>query len=61
MLEIKFLRQNLSAVKKAFKNRGENVDLDTLLASDERRRARLLEVEELRHHLNTVSDEIAGL
>ena len=61
MLEIKFVRQNLSAVKKAFKNRGENLDLDTLLASDERRRARLLEVEELRHHRNTVSDEIAGL
>ena len=61
MLEIKFLRQNLSAVKKAFKNRGENVDLDTLLASDERRRARLLEVEDLRHNRNTVSEEIAGL
>ena len=61
MLEIKFIRQNLSAIKKAFKNRGENVDLDTLLAGDERRRARLLEVEELRHHRNTVSDEIAGL
>jgi seryl-tRNA synthetase len=61
MLEIKFIRQNLPAVKKAFENRGENADLDTLLAGDERRRARLLEVEELRHHRNTVSDEIAGL
>ncbi|HIJ56559.1 MAG TPA: serine--tRNA ligase [Deltaproteobacteria bacterium] len=61
MLEIKFVRQNLSAVKKAFKNRGEKVDLDTLLACDESRRARLLEVEELRHRRNTVSDEIAGL
>ncbi len=61
MLEIKFIRQNLSTVIEAFKNRGEDVDLDTLLASDERRRAQLLEIEELRHHRNTVSEEIAGL
>ena len=45
MLEIKFVRQNISDVKKAFKNRGESVDLDSLLITDERRRARLLEVE----------------
>ena len=61
MLEIKFIRQNLSTVIEAFKNRGEDVDLDTLLASDERRRAQLLEIEELRHHRNMVSEEIAGL
>ena len=61
MLEIKFVRQNISEVKKAFKNRGERVDLDSLLATDERHRARLLEVETLRHQRNSVSEKIAGL
>ena len=61
MLEIKFVRQNRSEVKKAFENRGESVDLDSLLVTDERRRARLLEVESLRHQRNTVSDNIAEL
>ena len=61
MLEIKFVRQNISEVKKAFENRGERVDLDSLLATDERHRARLLEVETLRHQRNSVSEKIAGL
>ena len=61
MLEIKFIRQNLSMTKEAYKNRGEDIDLDTLLAGDERRRERLLEIEQLRHRRNTVSEEIAGL
>ena len=61
MLEIKFVRQNLSFVQKALLNRGAAIDLDLFKETDERRRATLFEIEELRHHRNTVSDQIARM
>ncbi len=61
MLEIKFVRQNLSDVKKALENRGETADLQTFSNCDENRRAILLEIEELRHRRNVVSEQIADL
>ena len=61
MLEIKFVRQNLSFVQKTLLNRGAAIDLDLFKETDERRRATLFEIEELRHHRNTVSDQIARM
>jgi seryl-tRNA synthetase len=59
MLEIKFVRQNFSAVKKALSARGETTEIDTLKDCDAHRRKILLEIEKLRHHRNVVTDQIA--
>ena len=59
MLEIKYVRQNLSAVSEALQKRGDAADLDTFKKADERRREILSEMEALRHRKNVVSDEIA--
>lgn len=61
MLEIKFVRQNLSFVQEALLNRGAAIDLDLFAETDKRRRTILFEIEELRHHRNTVSDQIARM
>ena len=59
MLEIKFVRENLAAVKEAIANRGENADFDAFAQQEKSRRALLQEIEALRHRRNVVSDQIA--
>ena len=61
MLEIKYLRQNLSMVKEALAARGHMADLDAFQKSDDDRRAVLQEIESLRHERNVVSDRIAEM
>jgi seryl-tRNA synthetase len=61
MLEIKYIRNNLSVVEQSLKARRTDVDLKALLAADEKRRTVIQELEKLRHRRNTVSDEIAML
>lgn len=59
MLEIKFVRQNLNEIKSALSSRGTVVDLETFQAYETKRKDVILEVEDLRHRRNVVSDEIA--
>jgi len=61
MLEIKFIRQNLTEVKQAMVNRGDRIDLDALIDADDHRKKILLEIEALRHKRNVVSDQIATM
>ncbi|MES0445287.1 MAG: serine--tRNA ligase [Desulfobacterales bacterium] len=61
MLGIKFVRQNLTKVQKAIAKRGETADLETFKNCDAKRKAVLLEIEELRHRRNVVSEHIAGM
>lgn len=61
MLEIKFVRQNLELVKKSLADRGEEADLGAFEKADARRRKTLLEIEELRHRRNVVSNQIAEM
>jgi seryl-tRNA synthetase len=61
MLEIKFVSQNLSAVREALDARGYHVDLETFKRCDEDRRVILQEIESLRHQRNVVSDQIAAM
>ncbi len=61
MLEIKYVRQHLPEVKKALENRGAETDLDAFIDCDSARRSVLLEIEELRHRRNVVSDDIAKI
>ena len=61
MLEIKFIRQNLSDVKRALEARHSELDISAFQTADELRRGVLAELEELRHQRNRVSDQIASL
>lgn len=61
MLEIKFVRQNLSLVQEALKNRNASADLEIFQKSDEDRREILAKVESLRHRRNVVSQQIAEM
>ena len=59
MLEIKFVRQNISDVQKALSARGESTEIDIFKDCDTRRREILFEIEKLRHNRNVVTDRIA--
>jgi len=61
MLDIKFIRENLSEVKKSIENRNLKLDLDDLIKLDETRRATLKELEDFKAQKNTANDEISIL
>lgn len=61
MLDLKYITTHLEEVKNAMNNRKAKIDFSILLNNDEKRKALLLTIEELRHSRNTVSDEIAQL
>jgi seryl-tRNA synthetase len=61
MLEIKFVRQNMSIVQKALFDRGKTADLETLSQCDIMRKTVLLELEDLRCQRNLVSEQIAAM
>ncbi len=61
MLEIKFIRQNLSIVQAAMEARGHRVKLDIFKEYDDERRSILQKIESLRHERNVVSDRIAEM
>ncbi|WFB37917.1 serine--tRNA ligase [Kiritimatiellota bacterium B12222] len=58
MLDIKILRENPEAAKTKWASRGLDVDVDALLAKDERRRQLITELEELQRTRNASSKEI---
>ncbi len=61
MLDIKFVRDNVDAVKKAIVDKRIDLDLDALLDLDSKRRTALAEVESLQSTKNAFSKEIANL
>lgn len=61
MLDIKFIRENSSAVKKSLKDRGTKLDLDRLLSLDSDRRKLLTEVESLKCERNKASQDIGNM
>jgi len=61
MLEIKFVRQNLSQVKKALENRGDATDLQTFKHCEVQRRELLRESEALKQKRNTASLQIGKM
>ena len=61
MLEIKFVRQNLSTVKAAMAARGHHAEFDTFEKGDDERRKILQKIESLRHQRNVVSERIAKM
>ena len=61
MLDIRRIRQNPDELRQALKNRNSTIDVDELLALDERRRAMLNEVEALKNRRNEESKNIAKI
>ena len=61
MLEIKFVRQNIKHIEKSLENRGETADLESFIQCDTKRKSLLLEIEDLRHRRNVVSEKIAAM
>lgn len=60
MIDLKLLRTDPERVREAVRRRGVEVDLDALIALDERHRELLVEVERLRAEQNRASKEIAS-
>lgn len=61
MLDLRYIRQNPDAVKKACADKQVVVDIDRILALDTERRAGLGEVEQLKARRNAASGEVAKL
>lgn len=59
MLDIKFIRENLTLVKEAAEKKQINVDLDALLSLDDKRRELTKNFETLRAQQNEASEKIA--
>ncbi len=59
MLDIKFIRSNIQAVKAAIINKNEKADIDAIISLDDKRREQQFAFENLRAHQNKVSAEIA--
>lgn len=57
MLDIRFIRENKEAVKKAALNKGIDVNLEKLLALDKERRELIQEIEKLKSLQNKLSKE----
>jgi len=61
MLDIKFVRDNMNTLKEALTKRNSDLSLKGFLQNEEKRRAIIKDVEELRSQRNTVSEEIGRL
>jgi len=61
MLDLKLIRSNPEKVKEGLKKRGSEIDLDTILLLDQKRRELLLKAGSLKENRNTVSEEIGKL
>jgi len=61
MLDIRFIREHPDRVKTGLQKKGVEFDVDHLLAVDEKRRAKIKAVDDLRAKHNAVSDEFAKI
>ncbi|MFZ5646971.1 MAG: serine--tRNA ligase [Bacillota bacterium] len=61
MLDIKLLRGNPGMVRESLRKRGSDLDLEPFLRLDEKRREKLVVVEQLKNRRNVVSEEIGRL
>ncbi|MBA3028105.1 MAG: serine--tRNA ligase [Desulfobacteraceae bacterium] len=61
MLEPKFVLHNLPHVKQSLEGRGNPLNLDIFEKAENRRKAVLAEIEELRNRRNVVSERIAAM
>jgi len=60
-LDVRFVRENIPAVRRAIEAKGEKAALDDFLLLDTKRRDLLQEVEKLKHQRNVVSKDVGRL
>ncbi len=60
MLDVKFIRENLELVEKSAKEKGYNINIREVLELDDRRKAELQKVEELRRKRNEIAAKMKG-
>ncbi len=60
MLDVKFIRENLELVEKSTKEKGYKINIAELLELDDKRKASLTEVEELRKLRNETASKMKG-
>ena len=60
MLDVKFIRENLELVEKSTREKGYKIDVRQLLKLDDKRKAVLSRVEELRAKRNAVAAQMKG-
>jgi seryl-tRNA synthetase len=56
MLDIKFIRENISQIKEAAKNKKINIDFDEFLKIDDKRKNLLKQIDDLRTRRNEISN-----
>jgi seryl-tRNA synthetase len=61
MLDLRFIREHPDIVKRNAENKQQPIDLDHIIALDARRRELVRQTDELKHHRNRTSEEIAQL
>lgn len=60
MLDVKFIRDNLQLVEKSAREKGYEIDIKEVLALDDKRKAELARVEELRRKRNEIAAKMKG-
>ena len=60
MLDVKFIRENLELVEKSAKEKGYKIEIKKVLELDDKRKAELVEVEELRRKRNEIAAKMKG-
>ncbi len=61
MLDLKYIRNNVEKVKHAIALKNDKADVDKLIELDSKKRNILIEVEDLKHQRNKVSEEIGNM
>lgn len=61
MLDLKYIINHLDTVQKGMEKRNTTIDFSALFENEEKRKKLLLEIEQLRHQRNVVSDDIAKM
>ncbi|NQV30791.1 MAG: serine--tRNA ligase [Candidatus Marinimicrobia bacterium] len=59
MLDLQKIRENTEQVRQGILNKNVRIDFDAILVLDQQRRDVILEVEELKHERNLISQEVA--
>ena len=61
MLDPKLLRENPELIRDALKKRNVDLNLEEIINTDEKRRSRITEIQELKQKRNTLSQEVGNL
>ena len=61
MIDLNYIRENINEVKKSTKQKGCDVDFDSIIILDDKRRELIIKVEKLKAERNKINQEISYL